>query len=36
MNNKKDGDIISIGILRDGKPQEVNVTLETRPTDLKQ
>ena len=36
MNNKKDGDIISIGILRDGKPQEVNVTLETRPNDLKQ
>jgi len=35
-NNKKDGDIISIGILRDGKPQEVNVTLETRPNDLKQ
>jgi S1-C subfamily serine protease len=27
---------MSVGILRDGKPQEVNVTLETRPNDIKQ
>jgi S1-C subfamily serine protease len=36
MNNKKNGDVMSVGILRDGKPQEVNVTLETRPNDMKQ
>jgi S1-C subfamily serine protease len=35
-NNKKNGDVMSVGILRDGKPQEVNVTLETRPNDVKQ
>jgi serine protease Do len=36
MNNKKAGDVISVGILRDGKLQEVNVTLEPRPNDIKQ
>jgi S1-C subfamily serine protease len=36
MNNKKNGDVMSVGILRDGKLQEVNVTLETRPNDMKQ
>jgi len=35
-NNKKAGDVMNVGILRDGKPQEVNVTLETRPNDIKQ
>ena len=32
-NNKIDGETISLGILRDGKPQEIEVTLETRPMD---
>ena len=35
-NNKKEGDKMSIGILRDGKPQEIEVTLEARPKNLKQ
>ena len=30
-NNKIEGDTISLGILRDGKPQEIDVTLEARP-----
>ena len=30
-NNKVEGDTISLGILRDGKPQEIEVTLEARP-----
>jgi len=34
-NNKIEGDTISLGILRDGKPQEIEVTLETRPMDQK-
>ncbi|MDW3654750.1 MAG: PDZ domain-containing protein, partial [Nitrososphaeraceae archaeon] len=32
-NNKIEGDTISLGILRDGKPQEIEVTLEARPMD---
>lgn len=32
-NNKIEGETISLGILRDGKPQEIEVTLETRPMD---
>jgi len=35
-NNKKEGDKMSIGILRDGKPQEIEVTLEAKPMDLRQ
>ncbi|HEY7226586.1 MAG TPA: trypsin-like peptidase domain-containing protein [Nitrososphaeraceae archaeon] len=35
-NNKKEGDKMSLGILRDGKPQEINVTLQAKPKDLKQ
>jgi S1-C subfamily serine protease len=35
-NNKKEGDKMSIGIHRDGKPQEIEVTLEARPKNLKQ
>jgi S1-C subfamily serine protease len=34
-NNKIEGDTISLGILREGKPQEIEVTLETRPMDQK-
>jgi S1-C subfamily serine protease len=34
-NNKIDGDIISLGVIRDGKPLEVQVTLEKRPEDVK-
>ncbi len=34
-NNKIDGDTISLGILRDGKSLEIQVTLETRPVDTK-
>jgi S1-C subfamily serine protease len=30
-NNKIEGDTISLGILRDGKPQEIEITLEARP-----
>lgn len=32
-NNKVEGDTISLGILRDGKPQEIELTLEARPMD---
>ena len=32
-NNKVEGDTISLGILRDGKPQEIELTLEARPID---
>ena len=32
-NNKVEGDTINLGILRDGKPQEIELTLETRPMD---
>ncbi|MGV8107605.1 MAG: trypsin-like peptidase domain-containing protein [Nitrososphaerota archaeon] len=32
-NNKVEGDTIGLGILRDGKPQEIEVTLEARPMD---
>ena len=32
-NTKVEGDTISLGILRDGKPQEIEVILETRPMD---
>ena len=35
-NNKNKGDKMSIGILRDGKPQEIEVTLEAKPKDLRQ
>jgi serine protease Do len=35
-NNKVEGDTISLGILRDGKPQEIEVTLEARPMDQRQ
>ena len=35
-NNKREGDKMSIGVLRDGKPQEITVTLVPRPMDLKQ
>ena len=35
-NNKKEGDKMSIGILRDGKPQEIEATLEAKPKDLRQ
>jgi serine protease Do len=35
-NNKIEGDVINIGILRDGKPQEIKITLETKPKDLRQ
>jgi len=35
-NNKIEGDVISIGILRDGQPQEIKITLETKPKDLRQ
>jgi serine protease Do len=35
-NNKVEGDTISLGILRDGKPQEIKVTLETRPMDQRE
>jgi S1-C subfamily serine protease len=34
-NNKIDGDTISLGILRDGKSIEIQVTLEARPVDTK-
>ena len=34
-NNKIDGDTISLGVIRDGKPLEVQVTLEIRPADAK-
>ena len=34
-NNKKNGDAINIGIIREGKFQEIKVILETRPKDLK-
>jgi S1-C subfamily serine protease len=34
-NNKIDGDIISLGVIRDGKPLEVQVTLEKRPAEVK-
>lgn len=34
-NNKIEGDTINLGILRDGKPQEIEVTLEARPMDQK-
>jgi S1-C subfamily serine protease len=30
-DNKREGDQISLGILRDGKPQEIEVTLQARP-----
>jgi S1-C subfamily serine protease len=36
INNKREGDKMSIGILRDGKPQDIEVTLEARPKDLRQ
>jgi len=36
INNKREGDKMSIGILRDGKAQEIEVTLEARPKVLKQ
>jgi serine protease Do len=32
-NNKIEGDTITLGILRDGKSLEIQVTLETRPVD---
>ena len=35
-NNKKEGDKMSIGILRDGEPQEIEATLEAKPKDLRQ
>jgi S1-C subfamily serine protease len=35
-NNKKAGDKMTLGILRDGKPQEIDVTLQAKPKDLKQ
>src|SRR6266487_1008249 len=35
-NTKKTGDIITLGILRDGQPHEIKVTLQTKPKDLKQ
>jgi len=35
-NNKKAGDKMSLGVLRDGKPQEIDVTLQAKPKDLKQ
>jgi len=35
-NNKKEGDKMTLGILRDGKPQEIDVTLQAKPKDLKQ
>ncbi len=35
-NNKKAGDKMTLGILRDGKPQEIDVTLKAKPKDLKQ
>ena len=35
-DNKREGDQISLGILRDGKPQELQVTLEPRPKELRQ
>ena len=35
-NNKKAGDKMNLGILRDGKPQEIDVTLQAKPKDLKQ
>jgi len=34
-NNKIDGDTISLGVIRDGMPLEVQVTLEIRPADAK-
>jgi S1-C subfamily serine protease len=34
-NNKIDGETISLGVIRDGKPLEVQVTLEKRPADVK-
>jgi serine protease Do len=34
-NNKNKGDKVSIGILRDGKTQELEVTLEAKPKDLR-
>jgi hypothetical protein len=34
-NNKNKGDKMSIGILRDGKTQELEVTLEAKPKDLR-
>ena len=34
-NNKIDGDTMSLGVIRDGKPLEVQVTLEKRPADAK-
>ena len=35
-NNKKEGDKMTLGILRDGKPQEIDVTLRAKPKDLTQ
>jgi S1-C subfamily serine protease len=35
-NNKVEGDVITLGILRDGQPQEVKVTLEAKPKVLRQ
>jgi S1-C subfamily serine protease len=35
-NNKVEGDVITLGILRDGQPQEVKVTLEAKPKILRQ
>ena len=35
-NNKKEGDKMTLGILRDGKPQEIDVTLQAKPKDLNQ
>lgn len=34
-NNKIEGDTITLGVLREGKPLEIQVTLETRPVDTK-
>jgi serine protease Do len=35
-NNKVEGDVITIGILRDGQPAEIKITLETKPRELRQ
>jgi S1-C subfamily serine protease len=32
-NNKIEGDTITLGVLREGKPLEIQVTLENRPAD---